>query len=65
MSVRRPADEYRLGFIWVIASCMLLGTIGAWYTGSRNTIPRHELAIFTAWLFAVPLGAILVRRFTR
>lgn len=65
MSVQSPADEYRLGFIWVLVSCMLLVTIGAWYLGSRNSIPRHELAIFVAWLFAVPVGAIFVRRYNR
>lgn len=60
MSYRHPPDAYRIGALWSFATGLLLLTIMAWYANSPRTIARYDLAVFVAWVFAVPILALYI-----
>lgn len=55
-----PVDESQVSTIWCVASWLLLLTLMWWYARSGTHIATHDLAVFLAWLFAVPVVALYI-----
>lgn len=61
MSVSRIPPQYRLGLLWSFIVALLFVVLLGW--GVTQSHPFQAGGrLFLAWLFAVPVGALLLRR---